>query len=197
MPRITVHRGAAAAPFLDRVAALRIEVFAEWPYLYAGNADYERSYLCRYLDSPGFTLVLAWSDDEIVGASTGLPLADEEDVFRAPFLARGIDPGTVFYCGESVLRRAFRGQGVGQAFFDHREAAAAELGLAVTAFCAVDRAADDPRRPPAYRGNEGLWTRRGYRRQEGMRCRLAWPEQPGGPPVEHDLSFWLRGSPRS
>jgi GNAT superfamily N-acetyltransferase len=191
--RITLHRGAEAKPFLEAVAARRIEVFADWPYLYQGDVDYERDYLARYACCPRALLVLVWDGDDIVGASTGLPLRDDEDTFQRPFRQAGIDPGAVFYCGESVLRKAYRGQGVGHAFFDQREAEARALGLPVTAFCAVDRDADDPRRPPGYRSNEVFWTRRGYRRQPGMRCELGWPEPASEGEVPHLLTFWLRG----
>lgn len=33
---------------LDDLAALRVKVFREWPYLYEGSLDYERNYLRRY-----------------------------------------------------------------------------------------------------------------------------------------------------
>jgi GNAT superfamily N-acetyltransferase len=98
----------------------------------------------------------------------------------------------VFYFGESVLLPAWRGRGLGHAFFDHREAHARALGrFDTTAFCAVDRDPDDPRRPPAHRGNEAFWTGRGYARQPGMTMRLRWNEIDRGE-VEHALTFWLR-----
>lgn len=160
MLRFALLRGAEAEPLLAAVAGLRIEVFAEWPYLYAGDLDYERRYLARYVRCPRSLFVLAWNRETLVGASTGMPLSEDYQTFQRPLRAFGIDPSTVFYCGESVLRRAFRGQGAGHAFFDHREAEARSLGLPITAFCAVDRDSQDPRRPPDYRGNDAFWDRR-------------------------------------
>lgn len=191
--RFAVLRGSNAEDCLDAVAALRIEVFAEWPYLYAGDAAYERRYLARYLASPRAILVLALDGDAVVGASTGIPLAEDAAEFQRPFIERGIDPARVFYCGESVLRRAYRGQGAGHAFFDHREAEAVALGLPITAFCAVDRDPADPRRPLDHRGNDAFWKGRGYRRQAGMTCTLNWPEPARGD-CAHGLTFWLRDS---
>lgn len=184
--------GAALRPHLDAVAALRIAVFRDWPYLYDGDVGYEREYLDAYARSPRSVVVLARDGDAVVGASTGIPLAEDSAEFQAPFLQRGIDVSGVFYCGESVLLPAYRGRGIGHAFFDAREAHARTLGgFGWTAFAAVDRDDADPRRPPGYRGNEAFWRKRGYLRQPGMTMHLHWNEVGVGD-VTHPLTFWLR-----
>lgn len=189
--RIEICRGAEVAPWLDDVARLRIAVFRDWPYLYEGSHDYEKDYLATYSQSPGSVFVLAIDGDRVVGASTGLPLADETAAFRAPFAAQGIDEADVFYFGESVLLPDYRGCGIGHAFFDGREAQARALGFRYTAFCAVDRDAGDPRKPASYRANDAFWAKRGYARQPGMAMRLSWDEIDRGE-VGHALTFWLR-----
>ena len=184
--------GAALLPHLDAVAALRIAVFRDWPYLYAGDAAYEREYLATYAQSPNSVVVLARDGDAVVGASTGIPLGEDSAEFQVPLLARGIDVGKVFYCGESVLLPQYRGRGIGHAFFDAREAHARSLGgFALTAFAAVDRDAADPRRPAGHRGNEAFWTKRGYARQAGLTMALDWNEIGVGE-CAHALTFWTR-----
>lgn len=188
--------GPALRPWLDAVARLRIAVFREWPYLYDGSLDYERDYLAAHA-SPDAICVLAFDGDEVVGASTGLPLADETAAFRAPFLARGIDPATVFHFGESVLQPDCRGRGAGHAFFDAREAHARSLGrFGHTAFAAVDRDPADPRRPPGHRDHAAFWQGRGYARQPGMAMALDWDEVGTGA-ATHALTFWLRSLERA
>ena len=184
--------GAALLPHLDDVAQLRIAVFRDWPYLYEGDLGYEREYLAAYAQSAESVVVLARDGDQVIGASTGIPLAQDSAEFQAPFLARDIDVAKVFYCGESLLIPAWRGRGIGHAFFDAREAHARRLGgFDWTAFAAVDRDDADPRRPPGHRGNDVFWTKRGYVRQPGMTMHLHWNEVGLGD-VLHPLTFWLR-----
>jgi GNAT superfamily N-acetyltransferase len=189
--RIETFRGAEVAPWLDDAARLRIAVFRDWPYLYAGTLEYERDYLAAYAKSAGSVFVLAIDGGRVVGISTGLPLADEAPVFREPFAVRDIAVEQVFYFGESVLLPEYRGRGIGHAFFDGREAQARALGLRWTAFCAVDRAAGDPRRPADYRPNDAFWRKRGYARRPGMTLQLPWDEVGRGETM-HELTFWLR-----
>lgn len=189
---LQVLRGEDVRGHLDQVAALRIAVFRDWPYLYEGDMAYERDYLAAYAASPRSVFVLAREGNRVVGASTGIPLTDDAPAFRAPFEAGGIDPTGVFYFGESVLLPAYRGRGLGHAFFDRREAHARCLGgFSWTAFAAVDRAMDDPRVPAGHRDNTAFWRKRGYVREPGMTLQLAWNETGAGE-VAHGLTFWLR-----
>ncbi|WP_242106804.1 GNAT family N-acetyltransferase [Luteimonas aquatica] len=192
-PRIDRFRGSEVAGHLGAVARLRIAVFRDYPYLYDGDPAYEERYLATYAQSPDSLFVLAFDGGRVVGASTGVPLAHEGETFRQPFLARGMSAEDVFYFGESVLLPEYRGLGVGHCFFDEREAHARALGrFRHAAFAAVDRAADDPRRPSGHRDNDAFWQARGYRRQHGMTMRLAWREIGEEGESEKPLTFWLR-----
>lgn len=190
--RIECVRGRAIADRLEDLARLRIAVFREWPYLYDGDPGYEADYLRTYVDAAGSIAVLALDGDRVIGASTGLPLEEETEAFKAPVVAAGLDPARVFYCGESVLLPEYRGRGLGHRFFDEREAHARALGgFEWTAFCAVDRAGHDPRRPPAHRDNDAFWRKRGYAPRPEMRVELPWKEIGQGE-IAHTLTFWLR-----
>jgi GNAT superfamily N-acetyltransferase len=185
--------GKTIAPCIEAVAELRIRVFADWPYLYAGNVEYERDYLAHYLDSPWSIFVLARDDNgRIVGCSTGLPLAHAHEDFQQPLRQAGYGVGGVFYFGESVLDPAWRGRGAGHAFFDHREAHAKRLGHEMAAFCAVLRPNDHPQRPPAYRPLDEFWIKRGYAPMAGITAHFAWQDIDEDGESEKPLQFWAK-----
>lgn len=185
--------GEAILPWLDALARLRLQVFREWPYLYDGDEAYERRYLQTYANASQSLMVLALSDGHVVGASSGLPMAEAEPAFQAPFHERGIDVAEVFYFGESVLDSRFRGQGLGHLFFDQREAFARRAGYAITTFCAVQRPADHPARPTDYRPLDTFWQGRGYCRQDGMLTRFNWQDIGEDAETAKPMQFWTRG----
>lgn len=185
--------GQAVAEYLQEAARLRISVFREFPYLYDGDEESERDYLAGYGECARSVFVLALCDGRVAGISTGLPLEEADEAFRKPFRQAGLDPAVWFYCGESVLDPAWRGRGIGHRFFDEREAHARELGLAKTCFCAVERPADHPLRPAAYRPNDAFWAKRGYVKRPDLRARFEWKQvDSAGAEVANELAFWLR-----
>lgn len=184
--------GSAICGHVDALAALRIGVFREWPYLYEGSQAYERRYLERYGDCADSVVVLARDGGAVVGASTGLPLLAADADFQAAFTGTDYVPEEVYYFGESVLLPDYRGQGAGRRFFEERQAQARACGAAWAAFCAVERGADDARRPPAYRPLDAFWKRLGYVKQPGMQAHFDWKEVGQAEESRHALTFWLK-----
>jgi len=178
---------------VPELARLRVAVFRAFPYLYDGDAAYEASYLQTYVRSPRAAVIVARAEGRIVGASTCLPLTDETENVIAPFLARGWDPASVFYFGESVLLPELRGQGVGVAFFAGREAHARALSTCdYAAFCAVQRPPDHPARPADYQPLDAFWTRRGFVKRPDLHCEMAWKDLGEADETSKALTFWVK-----
>jgi len=192
MSEVRPLKGEELAAALDDVARLRIEVFRAFPYLYDGDFDYERTYLEPYRESPGAIIVGAFDAGRLVGAATGTPLADHADDFAAAFAGTGIALDDVFYCAESVLLPAYRGQGIGHAFFEHRESHARALGFGKSAFCAVVRPKDHPMKPEGYQPLDPFWRKRGYAPLEAVVAGFSWKDLGEAEETEKPLQFWMR-----
>ena len=190
--RFETLRGDALRAWLPRLAGLRIAVFREWPYLYEGEAGYEEGYLATYARSPGAAVIAAIDGDRTVGCATCQPMTEAEAPVRDAFLRHGEDLGRWCYFGESVLLPAYRGRGAGVRFFELREAHARSLGLQATAFCAVRRDADDPRRPAGYVPLDAFWRKRGYTPRPDISLVFDWQEVGDDRKTPHILDFWAK-----
>lgn len=191
--RLTPLTGTMIAPWLPDLARLRVSVFRDYPYLYDGSLAYEETYLATYAAAPEAVVVGAFDGGRLVGASTAVPLADATENIKSPLAAAGLSVEAAVYFGESVLLPAYRNQGIGVGFFRERETWAHGRGrFKIACFCAVIRAPDDPRRPPAYRPLDEFWHRRGYRPLAGVTCEMAWRELGKTADTPKRLQVWSK-----
>jgi GNAT superfamily N-acetyltransferase len=179
-------------PYVEELGKLRITVFHEYPYLYIGDMDYEKKYLNRYIACNKSLAVLAFNDNSIVGVSTGIPMQYEIDEFKAPFIEKKYDISTIFYLGESVLLRPYRGQGIYRHFFNEREATARACGCQIATFCSVDRPINHPQKPVDYHSLEPIWKRYGYQKHPELSTLFEWKEIGETTASPKKLIFWIK-----
>ena len=185
--------GSEIAGLFDGLARLRIAVFYEFPYLYEGDFDYERDDLSIYTSSTKSLVHAVFDGDQMVGATTCMPLSDEVEEVKMPFVKAGMDVGKIFYFGESILLPEYRRRGLGHRFFDVREAHALSFGTyTTTCFCAVNRPVDHPLRPENYRPNDAFWTKRGYIKHPELIAEFEWLDRNMDLPDKMEMDFWLR-----
>ncbi len=183
--------GSAFQTVFDELAALRMAVFYDFPYLYEGSVDYEKAYLETYARSERSLLFAVYDGEQMVGATTALPLPDETPEVQAPFVAADYDLDTIFYFGESILLPAYRGRGLGRQFFDEREAHARQFGqYRITCFCAVQRPGDHPLRPADYQPLDAFWAHRGYERDESLQSEFIWLDRNEAVETAKPMIYW-------
>ncbi len=190
--KVSKISGTQRAEYLEHVASLRIRVFRDFPYLYDGDPDYEKTYLGRYLQARDFVLILAKDGDRVVGASTCLPLSQETDEIQRPLIRAGYNAENVLYLGESVLDKAYRGKGIGKEFFRLREEHGHELGKKYASFCAVDRPEDHSLRPDHYTSLHGFWQKMGYTPLPRVKATFSWKDIDRAEETDKKLTFWLK-----
>lgn len=186
-----VVSGASLSEHLAQVADLRLKVFAEYPYLYHGSKEEERRYLSVYEACADSLFVLSVYDGQLVGVSTCIPLAHAHDEVKRPFMDAQIPIESVLYLGESLLLPGYRGQGIYKRFFEERQAHGVRLPrISHCFFCAVERPADDPRRPRDYRPLASIWEHFGYTRREDLRTEFSWRDIGDSAPTKKSMFFW-------
>jgi GNAT superfamily N-acetyltransferase len=191
--RIERISGSDLLQYIPELARLRIEVFHEFPYLYAGDLDYEKKYLQTYIDCPESVIVIAFDENKVVGASTAIPMKFETDELKKPFIEQQYDLDSVFYCSESVLNKNYRGLGIGVRFFEEREAHAQDLGgFKHITFCCVERPKDHPRRPADYMPLDLFWNKRGYFKHDELKTTYCWKDLDDTEETPKPMTFWLK-----
>ncbi|TAF32789.1 MAG: GNAT family N-acetyltransferase [Cytophagales bacterium] len=190
---IVTKQGKEIAEISQDLAQLRIAVFRDFPYLYEGSLEYEKDYLQVYEASENALVWAIYNQNGMVGATTALPLSHESSELQRPFLQAGLSIDSIFYFGESMLLKPYRGLGFGSKFFDVREAHARSFGTYQTAcFCAVQRSEQHPLKPPRYRPNDNFWKRKGYEPLQGITCSMAWPDLGETNPTSKEMQFWSK-----
>lgn len=190
---IKTLKGSDIAAFTSELAYLRIEIFREFPYLYDGSLEYERNYLKTYSESSDSLAVIVFDEDKPVGVSTGLPMDHETEEFKHPFIEEGYNPNNIFYCGESILKKEYRGRGFYSRFFKEREDHAKKLGrFDIITFCAVVRPDKHPLKPVNYRPLDPIWKKFGYTKHPELTTTYSWKDVNEEKESPKKMVFWLK-----
>lgn len=186
-------KGAEITTVFEDLANLRITVFRDFPYLYEGSVDYEMEYLKIYAQAEKALLFAVYDGSKMVGATTCIPLINEAPEVRLPFERAGLAIDSIFYFGESILLKEYRGLGLGHRFFDEREAHARSFGtFKTTCFCAVDRGENHPLQPENYRPNDAFWLKRGYQKDFSLQSTFEWPDINESVSTPKTMIYWKR-----
>lgn len=190
--QIKSFTGTGVLQYLDDLARLRMEVFRDFPYLYDSSISYEKNYIRTLANAPNSVIVVVFDEGKVVGISTGMPMFDETPEVRQPFIEHGYDISKVFYLGESVLQKAYRGQGIGVEFFKQREAHARNLQhFEWLTFCGVIRPENHPLRPKNYKTLDNFWHNRGFT-PTNMICYMEWKDIDEVEEKPKPLRFWMK-----
>ncbi|MCB9343010.1 MAG: GNAT family N-acetyltransferase [Lewinellaceae bacterium] len=187
---IRAFTGESANQYKSSLAALRIQVFREFPYLYDGSVEYEEKYLETFIQSEESVIVVAFDGEEVIGVSTGIPLKNEPTEIQQDWINGGYNIDEIFYFSESVLNKDYRGHGIGVRFMEEREKWARQLGYKKAIFCGVIRDETHPRRPKNFVPLDRFWEKRGFSKKVGFTCKISWKEMDETEESEKELQFW-------
>lgn len=191
--KVVSFTGDAIVPLIPEIARLRIEVFAEYPFLYEGELAYEEKYLKKFTAMRDAIVVVAFDREKIVGLSTGYPFCYDSEEFQQIFRSSGRDPKDYYCFGESVLQKRYRGTGIGKQFFDEREGHVRRLSTYRSlCFYTAMRPAHDPKRPKDYRPLDEFWKKRGFVKHPELVGEISYPEIGEKGPTPKKMVFWIK-----
>lgn len=184
--------GAEIQPHITDVARLRLQILQQFPYLYDGEQTKEEQYLQTFADCAHAVFVLAQDQQNIVGASIGIPLQNSLPDIQKPFIDNNYDIKDLFYFGESVLESRYRSRGIYRRFYQEREAFARTNKYGLATFCEVERQASHPQKPRDYVAMNDFWLRLGYQKHSELMSTLNWKEMQNSEQSAKTMLFWLK-----
>lgn len=190
---VHTYIGAEIGAFIEPLGRYRIEIFREFPYLYAGDMDYERNYLSRYVRSNESFLLLGQDAAGIACACTGIPLEHEMDEFKAPFIRHGSPVANKFYLGEIMIRNDLRGQGLGTRVMNLALNTIARAGkYQDVVLCTVMRPRNHPLKSAGYRKNDKLWLNLGFCKLVDHEVFFSWKDLGEVRETMKPMNYWLK-----
>ena len=175
--------------YTNEIAALRMLVFKEYPYLYDGDMQTELDHLNDYSKSKNSILIIVKDEQKVIGAVTGIPLAEVDEVFLTPF-AKNEPIDSIFHLGEILLLKEYRGKGIGYKTYKLFEDLVREKKqYNKIAIIEVVRDQDDPRKPKNYISARKFWEKMGYTEHPKMVIHTFYKEVDSPEKVPHTLVY--------
>lgn len=201
MPEINIKIfvGEEVIPYIRTIAEMRIRIFKEYPYLYMGNLEYEEKYLQSYSLNAKAMLAVAYSNEKVVGISTGIPLLSESEIINVcenSLKQQDKDPSKYYYYGEILIEHNYRGLGISSKLYKAQDALASSWGFKHTSILTVHRSDNHPLRPQNYKDSNCIWEHLGFfKNLPPLTIRYNWPTiQADGSIVDDSnlMEFWER-----
>jgi hypothetical protein len=149
--------GEGARPYLNQIAALRMDLYKAFPYLYDGSLENEKKYLDTFFNSKNSKILLVFDHDKVVGFSNSLPLIEESDWLVKPFERASLNPGEYLYMSDFILKAPYRGKGLLRRFFEAHEKNAKINDCSKLALMTVKREPSHPQSPEGYQPLDDIW----------------------------------------
>ncbi len=172
---------------------MRMAIFKEWPYFYAGDTKSEIEYITPYKESLGSCLAIAKEEKRIIGLVTGIPLGEMDDFFTAPFKEASLPISSTYYLGEILLLKEFRGRGVGYEMYKSFENKIREWRkFTQIAILRLRYEKDDPKKPKDSKPLEEFWTRLGYVEKPNLFLNIPYQEIGQTGKTNHSFFYSLK-----
>lgn len=192
-PTLTIlHHKSEMTQILETLAQMRIRNYAEFPYLYDGDLEYEKHYLTQIIESKGAAVIIMKTENQVIGYTSGMPMLSDAEIIES--FSQLENASKIFYVTDVILDQQHRKNGLGRMLLKEMECYALKSGYSTSSFLTVDREEDDPRRPKMYKSPDHIWESCGYHRTK-MKCFFPWKtfdENGASEEQMNPMSLWLK-----
>ncbi|MEB3702292.1 GNAT family N-acetyltransferase [Candidatus Bealeia paramacronuclearis] len=194
---IEIFKGPEGAPYIPKLAQMRVKEFFNFPYLYVGNVEEDAQYSQYYSQTPQGLILCAVEENEMVGILSGLPFSAPVAFlksWRNHAKAQGVDLSEAYYAGELIIEEAHRKKGLASQLMKHLEDEAKKMGYKNLAGITAIRAENHPLRPQNYSSADLVWPKLGFQKAP-VTFSIDYPTRQieGSALVEkNDMALWVR-----
>lgn len=189
--KIEIVKGPWTKADVESVISMRLAIFKEWPYLYAGDRKTEVEYTTPYAKNPYSCLVIAKQVGKIIGLVTGLPLEAMDEFYTAPFAQASLPIQSIFYLGEILLLKEFCGSGIGYKMYKSFEETVRQWPR-FTQIATIRMRIPKDGKPKDYKSLDEFWDRLGYVENGNLSLNVSYQEIGQMTKTDHSFFYSLK-----
>lgn len=184
---IKTFQGKDISPHVKAITDLCLIIYKEKPYLYEGTEEEYRPFIEYYADSETNRACLLFDESKPVGVAIGMPLHAMRDKYREPFLSMRPEenPDELFYLGELLLLKDYRGNNLGKQMYLECERLATQEGFKKICFCKIDE-------PESDQSLDGFWKKLGFEKCEEGTFVVYWKNVGESDESPHQMRYWIK-----
>lgn len=190
---IEIVHGPITSRHAELVTSMRMSIFREYPYFYAGDLKTEAEYVEIYTKSPRSIFVLAKEGKKVIGLVTGIPLQDMDEDLTAPIKKAVLDLQPIYYLGEILLLKEFRGKGIGyQMYKAFEKTVRGQHCYTMIAIIRIDEKQNHAKKPKDYKSLQEFWTRLGFVEDLNLSLKVPYQEIDHADKTSHTFYYSLK-----
>ncbi len=197
---IKTFRGESIGPFLEDITDLCLTIYKEYPYCYEGTKEEYFPFIEYYAQSDHGIACLLFDSNRPVGVAIGMPMSEMREKYKAPFTdARSYENfNEIFYLGEFLLLKDYRGRGWGKKIYLEFEYAVDETeNFKKMCFCKIDESNQTNLKPENYKPLDKFWKKKGFNKCDDITVIVNWKNVGELDDSPHKLVYWLKSFSKS
>ena len=188
-----VLKGKEIAPYVAAITKLCHTVYKEYPYLYDAEEDDYTYYLGQYSESENSIICFAFDGEQPIGMASGIPLKEYRSHYVLPFINNGYDLTKIFYLGELILLKDYRGNGVGKYMYLAVEQNVRDSqNYTLISFSQIDESFVKAVKPDDYVNINGFWEKLGFVKHPELSYNAVWRDIGESEYSKHPMFYWTK-----